>query len=49
MVDESDIKYTRTLSFQDLTTRKHYSGIHTLAVIINGLEMKSADFEVVAV
>ena len=41
--------YTRTQSFQDLTTRKHYRGTHSIAVIINGLEMKSADFEVEAV
>lgn len=46
---DKQASYTRTLSFQDLTTRKHYAGTHSIAVIINGLQMKRSDFEVVAV
>ncbi|MDP4527037.1 DNA alkylation repair protein [Bacillus halotolerans] len=36
--------YTKTHSFKDLSTRKHYKGIHTLSVIINGEVKKSLDF-----
>ncbi|MFE4584765.1 hypothetical protein ACFRA1_05770, partial [Bacillus subtilis] len=32
--------------FKDLTTRKHYKGIHTLSVIINGEVKDSLDFKV---
>ncbi|MEW4969669.1 DNA alkylation repair protein [Bacillus stercoris] len=38
--------YTRIQSFKDLTTRKHYKGIHTLSVIINGEVKDSLDFQV---
>lgn len=38
--------YTKIQSFRDLTTRKHYKGIHTLLVIINGEVKDSFDFQV---
>ncbi|KAF1680348.1 MULTISPECIES: DNA alkylation repair protein [Bacillus] len=38
--------YTKIQSFKDLTTRKHYKGIHTLSVIINGETKDSLDFQV---
>ncbi|MHA6488214.1 DNA alkylation repair protein [Bacillus cabrialesii] len=38
--------YTRIQSFKDLTTRKHYKGIHTLSVIINGEVKDSLNFQV---
>ncbi|MEC1443471.1 DNA alkylation repair protein [Bacillus subtilis] len=38
--------YTKIQSFKDLTTRKHYKGIHTLSVIINGEVKDSLDFQV---
>jgi 3-methyladenine DNA glycosylase AlkC len=44
--DPSDRPYLRTHSFKDLTTRKHYPGMHRLAVVINGIELAAADFEV---
>jgi len=31
--------------FQDLTTRKHYPGEHTIAIVVNGQEMISSSFE----
>jgi 3-methyladenine DNA glycosylase AlkC len=34
----------KTQSFMDMTTRKHYEGIHRLSVIVNGTEMASAAF-----
>ncbi|TDL30828.1 DNA alkylation repair protein [Jeotgalibacillus sp. S-D1] len=38
-------RYTKTLSFKDLTTRVHYPGVHTLTLLVNGIEAASADFE----
>ncbi len=31
-------------SFKDFTTRKHYAGKHSLAVIVNGEEKAVVDF-----
>ncbi|HBU91832.1 DNA alkylation repair protein [Bacillus pumilus] len=39
-------EFVRTQSFQNMTTRKHYEGIHTLTIIINGIPKASIDFEV---
>ncbi|OLP67015.1 hypothetical protein BACPU_03740 [Bacillus pumilus] len=39
-------EFVRSQSFQDMTTRKHYEGIHTLTIIINGIPKASVDFEV---
>jgi 3-methyladenine DNA glycosylase AlkC len=36
--------YKKTHSFRDLTTRKHYPGVHTLTLIVNGVEKASYDF-----
>ncbi len=40
-------EFVRSQSFQNMTTRKHYAGIHTLTIIINGIRKASIDFEVV--
>lgn len=37
--------YRKKHSFQNLSTRKHYPGIHTITLIINGREYGKADFE----
>lgn len=37
--------YTKTHSFADVSTRKHYSGIHSITLIINGAERGTLDFE----
>jgi len=37
--------YTKNHSFADLSTRKHYPGTHTIALIVNGIERGSLDFE----
>ncbi len=37
--------FSRKQSFQNMTTRKHYAGQHTLAIIVNGLEKAVIDFE----
>ena len=40
--------YIKKHSLKDLTTRKHYAGIHTLTLIVNGLERGCLDFELKA-
>lgn len=40
-------EYTRSQSFRNMTTRKHYAGRHRLVIIINGKEMVCGEFEVV--
>ena len=38
--------YTKTHSFEDVSTRKHYPGIHSITLIVNGTERGTLDFEV---
>ena len=40
--------YTKTHSFADLSSRKHYSGLHSVTIIANGTEQATLDFEVLA-
>ena len=40
--------YTKTHSFADLSSRKHYPGIHSVTLIVNGVERSTLDFEVLA-
>ena len=42
--DES--AFARSQSFREMTTRKHYPGMHKLAVIVNGQEMDAKEFKV---
>jgi len=37
--------YAKSHSFADLSTRKHYSGTHSIVLIVNGKEMGNLDFE----
>jgi 3-methyladenine DNA glycosylase AlkC len=37
--------YTKKHSFADLSTRKHYPGTHSIALIVNGIEREKLDFE----
>lgn len=37
--------YTKKHSFSDFSTRKHYSGIHSITLIVNGVERGTLDFE----
>lgn len=39
-------RYIQRHHFKDLTTRKHYPGKHTLAIVINGKELASKQFYV---
>ena len=36
--------YTKTHSFAELSSRKHYPGIHSLTLIVNGTERGTLDF-----
>jgi len=37
--------YTKKHSFADVSTRKHYPGIHSVTLIVNGVEQGVLDFE----
>lgn len=39
--------YTKKHSFADLSTRKHYPGIHSITLIVNGVEREKKDFELI--
>jgi len=39
--------YAKKHSFADLSTRKHYPGVHSITLIVNGAEQGALDFEVV--
>ncbi|WP_370279632.1 DNA alkylation repair protein [Pontibacterium sp.] len=43
--DEQARFFSRSQSFRQMTTRKHYPGIHGVAVLINGEEKARATFE----
>ena len=44
-ITSGEIKsYARKHSFKDLTTRKHYEGVHSLSIIVNGTVKNSFDF-----
>lgn len=38
--------YSKTHSFADASTRKHYPGIHSVTLIVNGVERGTLNFEV---
>jgi len=38
-------KYNRKHSFEDVSTRKHYTGTHSITIIVNGVEQGILDFE----
>lgn len=41
--------YSKTHSFADSSTRKHYPGIHSITLIVNGIEWGTLDFELYAI
>lgn len=40
------ISITRKISFQQRTTRKHYTGVHRLTLIVNGVECAEASIDI---
>ena len=46
--DNTRRPYTKTHSFADTSTRKHYPGPHSLTLIVNGAERGTLDFELSA-
>lgn len=41
--------YTKTHSFADASSRKHYPGIHSVTLIVNGIERDTLNFEVLVI
>lgn len=41
--------YEKTHSFADLSSRKHYPGIHTITLIVNGTERDALDIKVIGI
>ncbi|MEI2404678.1 DNA alkylation repair protein [Niallia taxi] len=39
--------FTKKQSFKDLTTRKHYPGVHRITIIVNGAEKAALEFDLV--
>ncbi len=39
--------FQRKQSFQDMTTRKHYHGVHKICLVVNGAELSSKTFKLV--
>lgn len=42
--ENEERSYEKKHSFQDLSTRKHYPGIHSIAIIVNGAERDKLEF-----
>jgi 3-methyladenine DNA glycosylase AlkC len=42
---DKPVAFVRRHSFRDLTTRKHYSGLHTIAIVVNGNEGASVNLQ----
>jgi hypothetical protein len=39
--------YEKKHSFENLSTRKHYAGLHSITLIVNGAEHATLDFELI--
>ncbi|GGM27712.1 hypothetical protein GCM10011351_11980 [Paraliobacillus quinghaiensis] len=47
-IEENERKtYSRKQSFRNMTTRTHYTGVHVLSIIVNGIKKASCEFEVI--
>jgi hypothetical protein len=38
------IQLTKLHSFKPITTRRYYTGLHRIAIQVNGVEMAASDF-----
>ncbi|MFK7946730.1 MAG: DNA alkylation repair protein [Saprospiraceae bacterium] len=45
--NDKEYTYERKQHFKNLTTRKHYTGLHRLALVVNGIEKTEVEFELV--
>lgn len=43
--DNSTLAFQRRQSFRPMTTRKHYPGMHRIALLVNGVELAIEEFE----
>lgn len=46
LAPEQAVRLQARLSFADLTTRKHYAGLHAVDLLVNGVSMALCEFEV---
>ena len=44
-LDQGVFKFNKKHSFKELTTRKHYVGVHMISLIVNGMEVKKTEFK----
>ena len=42
---KSEYRINRNIPLHDMTTRKHYAGLHTITLLLNGQEMIKGEFE----
>jgi len=46
--NQTQVEFQRRQSFRPMSTRKHYPGLHRLAVVVNGVELASREFDLLA-
>jgi len=44
---QTQIEFQRRQSFRPMSTRKHYPGLHRVALVVNGVELAQQEFELV--
>jgi len=44
--ESGEFDFKRKQSFKNMTTRKHYPGIHKVTIVVNGVDKRSQDFEI---
>jgi len=42
---QQSLSLSKTHHFKEVTTRKYYSGIHSLTLVVNGKEFATKEFE----
>jgi len=45
---QTQVEFQRRQSFRPMSTRKHYPGLHRLAVVVNGVELAQQEFDLLA-
>ncbi len=46
--EQKQVEFQRRQSFRPMSTRKHYPGLHRVAVVVNGVELAQQEFDLVA-
>ncbi len=45
LAGEQSATLSKSQTFKDFTTRKHYAGVHAVEIMINGTSMARSDFD----